>query len=50
LLDQRGLAGASLGGDGDDPPVARARLRERIAQASQLFFALEKLDGRVLGW
>jgi len=40
-LRQRRFAGARLGSNGDDAPPARARMRERIAQAPQVFFALQ---------
>ena len=49
-LDQGRLAGAGFGGDGDNPAPACARVREGIAQASQLIFALQQFDGRALGW
>ena len=46
-LQQRRLAGAGFSANGDNPPAAGARLRKRIAQASQLMFALQQLDGRL---
>lgn len=49
-LDQSRLTGTGLSGKGDDPPPARARLREGIAQASQLIFALQQFDRHPLGW
>jgi hypothetical protein len=44
-LDQRRLAGAGFGGNGDNPAPARARVRKGVAQAPQLIFALQQLDG-----
>ena len=40
LLDQRRLAGSGLGGNGDDPSLARARVRKGLAQALELFIPL----------
>ena len=40
FLDQRRLAGSGLGGNGDDPSFARARMRKGLAQALELFVAL----------
>jgi hypothetical protein len=46
-LDQRCFTGPGLGRNGDDPASARARMRERVTQTPQLFFALQQLDGRL---
>jgi hypothetical protein len=40
-LGQRRFAGACLGGESDDPPPAFASVGEGIAQASQLYIALQ---------
>jgi hypothetical protein len=40
-LRERRFTRARLGGNGDDPPLARAGVCERIAQAPQWFIALQ---------